>query len=430
MNIVMMTNTYLPHVGGVARSVDAFTRAYRERGHRVLVVAPDFRDTPEDEVDVLRIPAIQNFNGSDFSVMLPIPGYLDSALDRFRPQIIHSHHPFLVGTAALRAASLRDCPLVFTHHTMYEQYTHYVPGDSPALRRFVVQISTSYANLCDRVFAPSESIAEVLKRRGVRIPVEVIPTGVVLDQFSSGDGAFWRRRLGIPQRAFVIGHVGRLSPEKNLVFLARAVARAIRGRRDIHFLVVGGGPSASEIRRVFDAARLADRLHLPGTLIMPELADAYHAMDVFAFASLSETQGMVLAEAMAAGLPVVAVDAPGAREIVMDGYNGYLLPTVDVAAFASALRNVMALNRSQRMAWTQAVASTAGRYRLERSVDAVLRVYRALETDQPGCGPEAHEPWQANIRRFKAEWELLKGVAQAASAAASGRRGERRQRAI
>ena len=426
MNIVMMTNTYLPHVGGVARSVDAFARAYRERGHRVLVVAPDFPDTPEDEDDVLRIPAIQNFNGSDFSVVLPIPGYLDSALARFRPEIVHSHHPFLIGTAALRAASLRDCPIVFTHHTMYEQYTHYVPGDSPALRRFVVQLSTSYANLCDRVFAPSESIAEVLKRRGVRVPVETIPTGVVLEQFSCGDGASWRRRLGIPQEAFVVGHVGRLSPEKNLVFLARAVAAALCGHRHVHFLVVGAGPSASAIRRVFDAAGLADRLHLPGTRVLPELADAYHAMDVFAFASLSETQGMVLAEAMAAGLPVVAVDAPGAREVVVDGYNGYLLPTVDVAAFAAALRNVMALNRQQRMVWTQAVANTARRYSLERSVDAALRVYRALEANQSGRRAEAHEPWQANIRRIKAEWELLKGVAQAAGAAASGR-GEGRQ---
>lgn len=426
MNIVMMTNTYLPHVGGVARSVDAFTRAYRKRGHRVLVVAPAFPDTPEEEEDVVRIPAIQNFNGSDFSVMLPIPGYLDSALERFQPEIVHSHHPFLVGTAALRAASLRGCPIVFTHHTMYEQYTHYVPGDSPALQRFVVHLSTSYANLCDRVFAPSESIAEVLKRRGVRVPVEVIPTGVVLEQFSRGDGASWRQRLGIPREAFVIGHVGRLAPEKNLHFLAQAVACAMRGRRDVHFLAVGAGPSASEIQRVFEAAGLADRLHLPGALVMPELADAYHAMDVFAFASLSETQGMVLAEAMAAALPVVAVDAPGAREVVVDGFNGYLLPTVDVAAFAGALRGVMALNRQQRMAWTEAVANTARRYAMERSVEAALRVYRTLRAKQGERGAEAHEHWHANIRRIKAEWELLKGVAQAAGAAASGRNQRRR----
>ncbi|EAR23155.1 glycosyltransferase [Nitrococcus mobilis] len=421
MNIVMMTNTYLPHVGGVARSVDAFTRAYRKRGHRVLVVAPVFPDTPEEEDDVVRLPAIQNFNGSDFSVMLPIPGYLDSVLDRFRPEIVHSHHPFLLGTTALRAASLHGCPVVFTHHTMYEQYTHYVPGDSPALRRFVIELSTSYANLCDRVFAPSESIAEVLKRRGVRVPVEALPTGVVLEQFSRGDGADWRRRLGIPQEAFVIGHVGRLAPEKNLVFLARAVARAMGGRRDVHFLVVGAGPSANEMRRVFDAAGLADRLYLPGVLSLPELADAYHAMDVFAFASLSETQGMVLAEAMAAALPVVAVDAPGVREVVTDAYNGYLLPTVDEAAFAAALCNVMALDRQQRMAWTEAVANTARRYSLERSVDAALRAYRVLEANQAARSPAAREPWYANIRRIKAEWELLKGVAQAAGAAAAGR---------
>src|SRR3990172_3888517 len=128
MNIVMFTNTYTPHVGGVARSVEAFSGAYRRRGHRVLVVAPEFADQPQHEEDVVRIPAIQNFNGSDFSVVLPVPGSLDDVLDAFKPDIVHAHHPFLLGNTAVRVARFRELPLVFTHHTLYEQYTHYVPA--------------------------------------------------------------------------------------------------------------------------------------------------------------------------------------------------------------------------------------------------------------------------------------------------------------
>jgi glycogen synthase len=120
MNIVMMTNTFTPHVGGVARSVEAFTAEYRRRGHRVLVVAPVFPNMPQDEIDVVRIPAIQEFNGSDFSIVLPVSGLLTEVLDEFLPDIIHSHHSYLLGVTALRVARYRNLPLVFTHHTLYE----------------------------------------------------------------------------------------------------------------------------------------------------------------------------------------------------------------------------------------------------------------------------------------------------------------------
>ena len=147
MRILMMTNTFTPHVGGVARSVESFTASYRKLGHHVLVVAPEFDNMPSEETDVVRIPAIQNFNGSDFSVVLPIPSNLRSAVEAFEPEIVHSHHPFLIGSTALRLARQYSLPIVFTHHTMYEKYTHYVPGDSKTLKRFVINLSTRYANL-------------------------------------------------------------------------------------------------------------------------------------------------------------------------------------------------------------------------------------------------------------------------------------------
>ena len=124
---------------------------------------------------------------------------------------------------ALRLAASQNVPVVFTHHTMYERDTHYVPGDSPALRRFAVQLTTDFANLCDRVFAPSESVASILRDRGVIAPLDIVPTGVDTARFSQGDGQVLRRELGIPDHAFVVGHIGRLAPEKNLDFLADAV---------------------------------------------------------------------------------------------------------------------------------------------------------------------------------------------------------------
>src|SRR5690606_31450022 len=204
----------------------------------------------------------------------------------------------------------------------YEQYTHYVPGNSTILRNFIIELGTSYANLSDQVFAPSDSIRKLLLKRGVKTPIEVVPTGVRIERFACGDSSVCRERLNIPVSSFVVGHMGRLAPEKNLRFLAEAVIRFLREREDAVFLLVGSGSMESELQKSFGDAGLQDRVFMAGVLQGQELADALTAMDVFVFASRSETQGMVLTEAMAAGTPVIALDASGAREVVRDGVSG------------------------------------------------------------------------------------------------------------
>jgi 1,2-diacylglycerol 3-alpha-glucosyltransferase len=417
MNIVMLSNTFTPHIGGVARSLESFTAEYRRRGHRVLVVAPEFAKMPTNETDVVRVAAVQNFNGSDFSAVLPISGLLGGLLDEFQPEIVHAHHPYLLGMTALRIARYRECPMVFTHHTLYEQYTHYVPGDSPRLRQFVIELATRYANLCDQVFAPSESIASLLIERGVIAPIAVVPTGVREERFAQGDGAGFRASMGIPDDAFVVGHLGRLAPEKNLAFLAEAVASFLEQDSRAHFLVVGKGPSDTEIRRIFERYGSSDRLWLPGVLEHPLLADAYHAMDVFAFASKSETQGMVLTEAMAAGVPVVALDASGVREVVRDQRNGRLLGEETCGAFRDALGWVACKDSAQRSALGRAALETAHEFSLTRAADKAFACYEALESKAHVPRTGEHERWERLRHLIKAEWEIVKGVTAAAGTA-------------
>jgi len=418
MNIVMLSNTFTPHVGGVARSLEAFTAEYRRRGHRVMVVAPQFSHMPTDETDVLRIPAVQNFNGSDFSVVLPMSGLLSRTLDEFQSEIVHAHHPYLLGMTALRIARYRGLPLVFTHHTLYEQYTHYVPGDSPTLRQFVIELATQYANLCDQVFAPSESIASLLHERGVIAPIAVVPTGVSMERFARGDGAGFRASMGIPHDDFVVGHLGRLAPEKNLTFLAEAVAALLESDTAAHFLVVGKGPSEADIHRIFERRGLSKRLWLVGVLEHPRLADAYHAMDAFAFASKTETQGMVLTEAMAAGVPVIALDASGVREIVQDGCNGRLLGEETRDAFCDALRWVAHVDSAQRSALSRAALETAHAFSLPRTADKALACYEALKS-KALLVPRAdeNERWENLLHLIKAEWDIVKSVTAAAGSA-------------
>ena len=415
MNILMMTNTYLPHIGGVARSVEAFSRYYRQLGHKVLIIAPEFPQTPDNEQNVIRIPAIQRFNGSDFSVVLPLPHFLGEKIDAFEPDIVHSHHPFLVGSSARLIANTYNLPLVFTHHTMYEQYSHYVPGDAETLQRFAVKLATSYANMCDQVFAPSESIAGILTKRSVKVPIEVIPTGVDLKEFDQGSGAGFRVILGIPDDAFVVGHLGRLAPEKNLEYLSQAVLKFMQNEPRAHFLLVGKGSSEATLQVLFEDAGLIPRLHRIGFLEQPFLSSAYQAMDVFVFSSQSETQGMVLTEAMAVSVPVIALDAPGVREVVVNHKNGRLLSAqTNSDEFAKILHWFIGLPDDKRQVLRQAARATAESYSLELCAEKALNLYQALLGKGYVHHHHEHQLWVDAMHLIKAEYDILKGIAKAA----------------
>ena len=423
MQICMITNTYLPHVGGVARSVNTFTQKYRERGHGTLVVAPSFPEARKSSDNVIRLPAIQNFNGSDFSVRLPIPGFLYEAMEEFKPDLVHSHHPFLLGDTAVRVARQWEVPLVFTHHTLYERYTHYVPFNSKVMRDLAIKLATSYANLCSLVIAPSESIAKLLHERGVTAPLEIVPTGVDVDFFQGGQGKRGRKKFQLGKEQLVIGHVGRLAYEKNLEYLSRAVSTFLTQNKTAVFLVVGDGQARPKMTDIFQEYGVSDRVLMPGKQSGTDLADAYRAMDLFVFASTSETQGMVVAEAMAAGLPVVALDAPGVREVLQDGRNGKLLPPkTEASSFANTLLELTLPEepREHLQTMSQNALKTARSFDKDSCVDTMLGHYEQLLLHNDRVpGRASQEVWRRILNGIAAEWELLTQKANTLSASIS-----------
>ncbi len=427
MKICMMTNTYLPHVGGVARSVSTFAHEFVRQGHAVLVVAPSFPGKPlpaEQEAIVERVPALQNFNGSDFSVRLPFAAALSARLDRFDADIIHAHHPFLLGDTALRVAMNKNVPIVFTHHTRYENYAHYVPFPD-TMKEIAAELPTYFANLCDGVVAPSESMARLVRQRGVTTLMTVVPTGIDVAAFASADGAKARARYGIPPQAVVVGHVGRLAPEKNLAYLGEALATFLAAEVEARCLVVGDGPARPDFEARFADRGVRDRLIIAGKRTGTGLREAYRAMDVFAFASRSETQGMVVAEAMAAGLPVVALNASGVREVV-SAANGVLLaaPTAP-GAFAAAL-----VRLAGDSAWCKRLragaAETAREFSRQRSARRLLAFYDETRraTRARRLRRDLH-PWAALVQRFGLEWDILSAHTQTFAAAVFGETKER-----
>lgn len=424
MNILMITNTYLPFLGGVERSVETFAQEYMKRGHRVIIVAPTYEKQNPHEQDIIRVPAIQHFNGTDFSVQLPVPGILSAALRNFNPHIIHSHHPYLLGDSALRLAAQHEIPIVFTFHTFYEKYTHYVPGDSPALKRFVSALATGYANLCDQVIAPSRFVAAEIVRRGVTAPVSIVPTGISVERFSQGDRAAMRARCGIADGAFVVGFISRLAPEKNVGFLAGALCQFLHREPQAHFLLVGSGPSREEICSQFQQPLFEGRFHSLGSLVGQELVDAYHAMDVFAFCSQTETQGLVLTEALASGVPVVSLKVPVVDEVIRDEYNGLLVDGEDQGLFVERLVQVMQSSQKRRSQLSLNALESVFRYDQGACAELALTIYQEQLSRSFVARDHADSAWSGAMRMIRAELELIMNITRATGAAINDQGGE------
>lgn len=414
MRILMMTNTYKPVVGGVTRAIESIREGLVRRGHRVLIVAPEFEHAPRREKNVVRLPAVTNFNGSVFSASLPVPGLLTRTFREFDPDVVHAHHPFLLGDTAMRLARVHGRPLVLTYHTVYEKYAHYVPGDSPRVRRFIIGLTSGFADMCDSVIVPSRGIEAMLRRRGVAAPIQVIPTGIELRKFSGGDGARAREKFGIPGRAWVAGVVSRITEEKNMLFLAEAAARYLAGNRRAHVLMVGDGPVRAAIRKKVSAWNLRRRFHLPGTLEGEDLLDAYRAMDGFIFASKSETQGLVLAEAMAAGLPVVGLSATGTDDVVRDKVNGRLVRKGNTGDFTRAIAWLAERSGDEKARLARQARDTARDYSIAITIDRLTGLYEGLKRSHARIRKQDTDALDRTRRLLNTQWDLMSNAARSA----------------
>lgn len=402
----MVTNTYKPHVGGVATSIKDFSDEYRKSGHRVLIIAPEFDNCPLKEEDVIRVPAIKNVNGSGFSLRLPAPLRLFRRMFHFHPHLIHSHHPYLLGDSAYRLATILGIPLIFTYHTMYEHYAHYWLSNSIKFCNFIRKLSCNYANLCTHLIAPSESIAILLKTRGVNIPISVIPTGIDHEKFAHGDRQTYRQQKGIPPQAYVIGYLGRFAKEKNLLFWSEVVIDCLKQHPDFHALLVGVGPLLPSLIELFGAAGVHDRLHVDGAVTKDAAAHAFHAMDVFLFTSKTETQGIVLLEAMASGLPVVGLDAPGVREVIRDYGNGRLMAEEKVPSFTKAIDQLSCLNQEKYLIMKGMAQETACNFALSHSVSKALDLYHQVIEKKRSDSNRQQTLWSFIRLGFEAEKRL------------------------
>ena len=325
MTIGFFTCNAFPLLNGLAVSLQQFTHHMRRLGHRVCIFAPRYPGHREPEVDVYRFPSLRVPTHHRYAVPFPaVAVELHRAILRLGLQICHTHHPFLVGPYSYRLARKLRVPLVFTYHTLYEHYAHYLPLISPLVAKIGEARSYAFANRADLVIAPTSGVRARLLASGVTAPVEVIPTGVEVPDTPEEPRPVGRRRLGLPEKSPILLYVGRLAREKNLGMLLEALHAAVNVAPDVILLLVGEGDEERSLRRLADRLNVAGRVRFVGPVPHQAVGRWYRTADLFVFSSVSETQGLVVLEAMAHGLPVLAVRSIGTSDFIDDGVNGAL----------------------------------------------------------------------------------------------------------
>lgn len=331
LRVALFTNNYLPFIGGVPISIERLRRGLSGLGDSPLVVAPSYRDQPRQEDQVLRVPSLLAMGQNrEFRLANIFLARIRHRVRAFRPDLIHVHHPFWLGSLGVFLARRLKVPVVYTYHTRLEHYAHFVPLPGLLFRNLISHaLIKRFANRCDAVIVPTYSTEEYLRMIGVKTPTFVQPTGIEYQRFQSVDPAEvdrLRRKLGLGGERVLVS-VSRLSNEKNIDFMIEALHRLRQASdRPFRFLMIGDGHQRERLQAMIDQLGLQRQVTLVGAVPPEDMALWYHLGDLFLFASKSETQGMVILEAMAAGLPVVAVRSSGIDDVVRHGFNGFKTP--------------------------------------------------------------------------------------------------------
>ncbi len=324
MNIAMFSDSYYPYISGVVRSIELFRHELQQLGHNVYIFAPSYRRQKEEE-GIFRFPSINAPTIKDFSLALPFAPGVGKMIQDLKIDLIHCHSPFLLGNVGARTAKRHNLPLVFTHHTLYDLYVHYVPIFPGLARKLVLGFVRKFCNNCNLVITPTKMLAERLRELGITVPMQAIPTGLKLEEFANPDPGWLRREYGIGPQEKVLLCVARFGKEKNLDMVLEAFRMINRSCPDSRLFLVGIGPYEEELRNMTAKMGLDSRVTIIGhALPRRTLTNYYAGADLFIYAATTETQGIIVSEAHAVGLPVVAVGANGIAEMVNEGFDGFL----------------------------------------------------------------------------------------------------------
>lgn len=324
VRIGLFTDGYLPEISGVTTAIHVLKKELERLEHEVHVYAPHYKGYKDEQEGVFRFYSRRFLFNKGSRVALP---YSRKATRSFKNlDIVHSHTPFSMGVLALVVGLRYSIPHIHTYHTYLTEYRHYLPRLFRPPKKTVEEISAIFCNRCTAVTVPSTSVKNELLRYGVHRSIHVLPFGVDLSLFQRPPAWNPRQELNIPPEAPLLLYAGRLAKEKNLPFLLQVFERVHSQIPESVFVLTGDGPDRDHLKSLVKDSLLNRSVFFTGFLDRACLIDLYKAARLFLFASKTETQGLVIIEAMAGGTPAVAIGSMGVVDVIKDGVNGLLAP--------------------------------------------------------------------------------------------------------
>jgi len=376
MRIGMMADIYKTHVSGVTNSMTLSKHWLEKMGHEVFVFTFGDDEFIDNEKNVILTSGLQVVD-TGFYLNLrynKIARHLLYSMD-----IAHVHHPFVSGSLAMRYCVPRNIPIVFTNHSRYDLITQaYLPilPESISDAAFKAYLSPFY-RACDLIIIPSESMRKVMEEQfGLISPVEIIPNGVDLTPYRKGNQPIDRTIFGFSTNHVISTYIGRLSPEKNLTLLIRAFYGVAMTYDHVRLLIVGDGPERENLEAQVKHMNIDSKVHFTGMVEYKDIPAYLAACDIFVTPSIAETFGLSTIEAMAAGLPVLGVDAPGSRDIIEDGVTGLTTPD-DVAVFTAKL-TLLSTDHELRKKMGKQALLLSKKYDIQTTTGSLLGHYERL----------------------------------------------------
>ncbi|HTA77299.1 MAG TPA: glycosyltransferase [bacterium] len=379
MKIALVTDTYFPRINGVATSTQIFAEEFAKLGHEVHIYAPEFPNSMDDNAafKVYRFPSMYLFFDPEDRLGLPhkdkklVQQFIDNKYD-----IVHTQTPFTIGGPAVKWARKSGAKVVHTYHTLFAAYTEHYLWFLPKAVGIWYAKSTSrkYCNSCDLLITPSSEMKNVLVSYNVDKPIEVIPTGIRLERFNGRDGERYRKLKGYKPEDKLLLFMGRVAEEKNIDFLLKVVNRLRDKVPHLQFLIAGEGAAKKRLEKMVEDLDLSKLVHFAGYLSKEDWRDCYAGSDLFVFASITETQGLVVTEAMAAGTPVVAVGEMGIKDVMAHGKGG-LVTKLNEDEFTDAVYRMM----TDKTLYDQKKAETLGEADKWSSTSMAKRMLSAYE---------------------------------------------------
>ncbi len=383
MKIALVTDTYFPRINGVSTSTQIFAEEFVKLGHEVHIYAPDYPNSIDENnhLKIYRFPSLYLFFDPEDRLGMP---WTDKKLIRQfvenKYDIVHTQTPFTLGGPAVKWARKSGAKVVHTYHTLFAAYTeHYIwflPKSFGVW--YAKNASRRYCNSCDLLITPSTEMKNVLLSYNVTKPVEVIPTGIRLERFNGKDRERFRKMKGYKPEDQVVLFMGRVAEEKNIDFLMRVVHRLKPHIPNLQFLIAGEGAAKKHLEKMTVDLDMKDYVHFAGYLSKEDWRDCYTGSDLFVFASITETQGLVVTEAMAAETPVVAVGEMGIKDVMASGKGG-LVTKLDENEFAEAVRRMLtdkafyAQKKSETLTEAEKWSSTSMAKRMVEAYEKILK---------------------------------------------------------